>query len=96
MKRLLTSIAVVILCIAGIALFVRTHYCRTYLLSDFDHIKIGISTVRDLDMFGYYDMHMTSFGGICEYPTVDGQYIRIRIGMPGSVVEKIEVVDEPW
>ena len=95
MKRLIILLIVVTICIVGCTFAISAWRARIYTLSDFDHIEVGVSTLYDLHPLGYYDMRVRSFGGICEYPTTNGQYIQIRIGMPGYIVEAINIVDKP-
>lgn len=69
----------------------------TYTLEDFDSIVVSESTLEDLNRIAVCDrLYVTSFGGVLEYPTADGHWIRIKIVGENAVVESIEVVESPW
>lgn len=59
---------------------------------DFDSITIGESTFRDVyDIAPQETMHVTSYGGFCDYPMKDGGYIRIEFYGKDLTVGAIEV-----
>lgn len=69
----------------------------TYTLEDFDSIVVSESTLEDLNRIAVCDrLYLTSFGGVLEYPTEDGRWIRIKIVGANSVVESVEIVETPW
>ena len=69
----------------------------TYTLEDFDSIVVSESTLEDLNRIAVCDqLYVTSFGGVLEYPTEDGHWIRIKIVGANAVVESIEVVETLW
>ena len=66
-----------------------------YSLDDFDCIMIGKSTYNDLsDVFGTILVCYTSYGGICEFPMENGNYIQIKFYGSDMVIEDIYVSDE--
>lgn len=68
---------------------VRVYYTK----GDFDSIVIEKSTFRDVfDIAPAGSMHVTSYGGYCDYPMKDGRYIRIEFYGKDLIVGDIKEV----
>lgn len=66
-----------------------------YSLNDFDWIKIGKSTYKDLsDIFGTTLVCYTSYGGICEFPMENGNYIQIKFYGSEMIIKEIKTSHE--
>ena len=63
-----------------------------YTLDDFQSIIVGESTYQDVyDIAPTASVIITSYGGICEYPSSDGKHIYIKFYGAEMVVGAIEL-----
>ena len=66
-----------------------------WVLNDFDSIVIGQSNAQDVNNIAPVEyLHLTSYGGYCEYPMQDGKVIHIDFYGPDLVVGKIMVTQK--
>ena len=64
------------------------YYCK----DDFQSIVIGESTYQDVYQIAPPDcVHLTAYGGFCEYPMQDGGCLRIKFYGSQMIVGMIEV-----
>ncbi len=62
-----------------------------YTKEDFNSIIIGESTHRDVFNIAHIELlYITSYGGLCEFPTENGGYICIKFYGKDLIVGSIE------
>ena len=70
---------------------------KFYQIEMFSNLVINESTLQDVQVVEpEFTLIMTSFGAVSEFPTENGQYIRIEFVGSEMVVGSIELVDAPW
>jgi len=100
MKRLLIlilTLAMILVCGCANKASDNSNTHTYYSLEDFESIIVGESNHKDVYKVAPSDiMYITSYGGICEYPMENGDYIRITFYGKELIVGSIEISETPF
>lgn len=88
-------LGVFLFCMIIGCIIVKRYTKQYYTLDDFQSIAVGESTVEDVCKIALVkEFGPTGYGGICEFPMEDGNYILVKFYGSELVVGEIEISKE--
>lgn len=70
---------------------------KPYSMEDFKEFVVGESTINDIrEHIETYRLYYTSYGGILEVPTEEGNWIQVTLIGDNYTISNISICDYPW